>query len=72
MALKHKASVRGRVSGKRAAKTGGTSVYARKSARAVLLRRRRSAAMVVDQFMRGHITTGRPSVNALALQRPPR
>jgi hypothetical protein len=56
MALKHKASVRGRVSGKRAAKAGGTSVYACKSARAVLLRRRRTtAATVNDHIMGGHI-----------------
>jgi len=47
-----------------AAETGGTEIT-RQRARAVSLRRRRcAAALVVDQFMRGHIEAGLGFVNA--------
>jgi len=53
------------MNGGNAAAASGTGGYARRRARAVSVRRRRfAAAMVLDQFMRGHIEAGLAFVNA--------
>jgi|ERR1700691_4646335 hypothetical protein len=67
---KHKATVRGKISGKACRGAGGTGVYARTRARAVPLRRRRVTALVFDRMilddrlMSGHIDAVPASVNA--------